>query len=280
MTTSNAEADSRSEAAVLVGAFPSLLRTWRQRRRLSQLELSLSSTVSQRHLSFLESGRSSPSRAMILQLCEALDVPLRERNQWLLSAGFAPVFSVHRLDDPQMAQVLAAVERMLASHEPFPALAVDRGWNVRLSNRSFDRLVAMLGDDVWARAGCRERNLMRLLFHPGGIRPLLENWASAAPLLWNRAEREAAAAGGEDMVALLDELRGFQDARTLGAADDPPLVPVLPLVLAHGGMRVSLFSVISTFGTAQDVTADELRIESFFPADDATESLFASFADV
>jgi transcriptional regulator with XRE-family HTH domain len=274
-----AASNSRPDRPASSGTFASLLKSWRQRRRVSQLELSLTCRVSQRHLSFLESGRSAPSRSMILQLCEALDVPLRERNSWLLAGGFAPAFSSHRLDDPQMTQVLAAVERMLAGHEPFPALAVDRAWNVRLANRSFDRLVAMLGEDAWARTGSGDRNLMRLLFHPDGIRPFIANWAAAGPLTWHRAEREAETIGGQEMAALLDELRAFQDAETLAPVEAPPLVPVLPLVIERDGVRVSLFSVISTFGTAQDVTADELRIESFFPADDATEALFASLAE-
>jgi transcriptional regulator with XRE-family HTH domain len=275
---STAASNPRPDRPAPSGTFPLLLKTWRQRRRFSQLELSLSCRVSQRHLSFLESGRSAPSRSMILQLCEALDVPLRERNSWLLSGGFAPAFTSHRLDDPQMLQVLAAVERMLSGHEPFPALAVDRAWNVRLSNRSFDRLVAMLGEDAWARTGSGDHNLMRLLFHPCGIRPFIANWASAGPLVWHRAEREAEALGGHEMAALLDELRAFQDSDTLDCAESPPLVPVLPLVIERDGVRISLFSVISTFGTAQDVTADELRIESFFPADEATEALFRSLA--
>jgi transcriptional regulator with XRE-family HTH domain len=257
-------------------SFPQLLKTWRQRRRLSQLELALESGVSQRHLSFLELGRANPSRSMILQLSATLEVPLRDRNDWLVAAGFAPLFRARPLDDPQMSQVMGAVRRMLASHEPFPAVAVDRAWNIRLSNRPFDGLVALLGADVWTRIGGGERNLTRLFFHPKGIRPLVANWSAIAPLLWHRARREAEALGGEEMKAVLAELRPYQDAETLGAAEEIALVPVLPLEIEKDGLRVSLFTVISTFGTAQDVTADELRIESFFPADEATEKLFRS----
>jgi transcriptional regulator with XRE-family HTH domain len=258
--------------------FPQLLRTWRQRRRLSQLELSLESGVSQRHLSFLELGRANPSRNMILQLSETLEVPLRERNDWLVAAGFAPVFRARPLDDPQMSQVMSAVRRMLASHEPFPAIAIDRAWNIRLSNRSFDSLVAALGADVWTRVGKGERNLMRLFFHPEGVKPLVTNWRAIAPLLWHRARREAEALGGQEMKAVLDDLAPYQDAETLRGADEVALVPVLPLEMQMRGQRVSLFTVIATFGTAQDVTADELRIESFFAADEATEALFRSAA--
>jgi len=258
--------------------FPRLLRSWRSKRRLSQLELALRSGVSQRHLSFLESGRARPSRSMILQLSETLEVPLRERNDWLLAAGFAPLFRERPLDDPQMTQVMTAVRMMLKNHEPFPAVAIDRAWNIRLSNEPFDGLVAMLGNEIWTRIGGAERNLMRLFFHPNGIRPFVVNWTAIAPLLWHRARREAEALGGQEMKAVLSDLSQHQDAETLWSAEDAALVPVLPLAMEKEGMRVSLFTVIATFGTAQDVTADELRIESFFPADEATERLFRSAA--
>lgn len=254
--------------------FAQLLKTWRQKRRLSQLELALESGVSQRHLSFLELGRAKPSRSMILQLSETLEVPLRERNDWLVAAGFAPIFRARPLDDPQMGQVMAAVRMMLANHEPFPAIAVDRSWNITLANRPFDLLGSMIGEDVWTRVGGSERNLMRLFFHPGGIAPLVSNWKAIAPLLWHRARREAETLGGSQMKTVLADLAQYQDAETLWAAEEAALVPVLPLEMEANGLRVSLFTVIATFGTAQDVTADELRIESFFPADAATEALF------
>jgi transcriptional regulator with XRE-family HTH domain len=264
-----AEADS---------GFPPLLRAWRQRRRMSQLDLALESGVSQRHVSFLESGRAKPSRAMILTLSETLDVPLRERNAWLLAAGFAPLFRARPLDDPQMGQVMGAVTMMLAAHAPFPAVAIDRAWTIRLANPPFETMSAMLGEDLWARIGGAERNLMRLFFHPAGIRPLVVNWTAIAPVLWRRAQREAEALGGQDMKALLAELAQHQDPETLAAAPDAALVPVLPLILERDGLRLSLFTVIATFGTAQDITADELRIETLFPADEATEALFRGAA--
>jgi transcriptional regulator with XRE-family HTH domain len=255
-------------------SFSGLLRSWRRRRRLSQLELALESGVSQRHLSFLESGRSAPSRAMLLELAETLAVPLRERNTWLLAAGFAPAFRSSPLDDPQMTQVMSAVRMMLANHEPFPAIAIDRTWNIRLSNGPFDSLVSMIGPDLWTRVGGEHHNIMRLFFHPAGIRPLVVNWAAIAPLLWHRVQREAEAAGAREGNEILAELGRYVDTETLRVADDMALLPVLPLVMERDGLRVSLFTVIATFGTAQDVTADELRIESLFPADDATERLF------
>jgi transcriptional regulator with XRE-family HTH domain len=258
--------------------FPRLLKTWRQKRRLSQLELALESGVSQRHLSFLELGRARPSRRMILQLSETLEVPLRDRNDWLVAAGFAPIFRARPLDDPQMGQVMNAVRMMLANHEPFPAIAIDRAWNIRLANRPFDILASLIGDEVWASTGGGQRNLLRLVFHPNGIRPLIGNWQTIAPMLWHRARREADALGGQEMQAVLAELRPHQDAETLRVAEETALVPVLPLEMQKDGVRVSLFTVIATFGTAQDVTADELRIESFFPADEATERLFRQAA--
>jgi len=254
--------------------FPSLLKAWRAKRHLSQLELALTSGVSQRHVSFLELGRARPSRGMIVQLSEALDVPLRERNDWLLAAGFAPIYRVRSLDDPQMSQVLHAVRMMLANHEPYPALAVDRAWNIRFANAPFEQLAAMLGADVWTAVGGAHRNLLRLFFHPNGIRPWVTNWNSVAPLLWHRAQREAEAAGGGELRALLDELVQLQDPAALRLADDAALVPVMPFTLEREGLRVSFFTVIATFGTAQDVTTDELRIESMFPADEATKALF------
>lgn len=250
-----------SSTAAPVEGFAPLLKDWRRRRRLSQLDLSLVSGVTQRHLSFLESGRARPSRAMVLQLSDALEVPLRERNDWLLAAGYAPVFHARELDDPQMAQVLLAVRRMLANHEPFPAIALDRAWNIRLANRPFELLADLIGSDTWTRIGGPQRNLARLLFHPDGLRPFVANWSSIAPLLWHRARREADAFGREELKAVLEELGAVQDANALGSADGPALVPVLPLILEKEGVRLSMFTVIATFGTAQDVTTDEMRIE-------------------
>lgn len=267
-----------TNAAVAAAEFPRILRSWRTRRRMSQLELALASGVSQRHVSFLESGRSRPSRSMITQLTETLDVPLRDRNAWLTAAGFAPIFRARPLDDPQMAGVLGAVRLMLSNAEPFPAIAIDRAWNIRLSNDAFDRMTALLGDDLWPRVGGDGRNLMRLFFHPEGLRPWVANWETVAPLLWHRARREAEALGGQEIERILAELGRFQDHHTLWAAEEAALVPVLPLELEKDGLRVSLFTVIATFGTAQDATADELRIESLYPADPATEELFRALA--
>ncbi len=269
---------THSGRATIDSSFPGLLRDWRRKRRLSQLDLALSSGVSQRHVSFLESGRANPSRNMILQLSETLDVPLRDRNDWLTAAGFAPQFRTRALDDPQMVQVMSAVRMILAAHEPFPAVALDRAWNIRMSNRPFDRLSDLLGDDVWDRVGGGERNLMRLFFHPRGIRPLVTNWAAVGPLIWRRAQREAEMLGGQEMKAVLADLAPDQDAHILWSVAETALLPVLPFNMLVVDQAISMFAIIATLGTAQDVTADELRIETLFPADPRTEALFRGMA--
>jgi transcriptional regulator with XRE-family HTH domain len=258
--------------------FARLLREWRQRRRLSQLDLALSSGVSQRHVSFLEAGRANPSRAMILQLSETLDVPLRDRNEWLAAAGFAPIFKERNLNCPQMGQVMGAIKMMLKAHEPFPALALDRAWNVRRSNAAFDQLTALLGPDLWHQVGGGKRNLMQLFFHPQGLAPFITNWSVVAPLLWQRAKREAQTLAGKEMNAVLDTLAPLQDHHVLWSAAETALLPVMPIMLQMGDAELSMFAIIATFGTAQDVTAEELRIETLFPADVATETFFRRLA--
>ena len=216
---------------------------------------------------------------MVLQLSETMGVPLRERNNWLTAAGFAPSFQASALDDPHMGHVMGAVRMMLTNHEPFPAIAIDRSWNIRLANGPFEALTELAGgDDLWTRVGGDQHNLMRLFFRPEGLRPFVTNWDAIAPLLWQRAQREADATGGEDMHRLLAELAPLQDEATLRSEGHGVPLPVMPIDVEKDGIRVSLFTVISTFGIAQDVTTDELRIESLFPADAATETLFRTLA--
>lgn len=260
-------------------AFPTLLRTWRQRRRVSQLGLALDTGVSQRHLSFLESGRAKPSRTMVLQLTEALEVPRRDRNDWLVAAGFAPVFRASPLDAPEMAQVYSAVRIMLANHEPYPALAVDRAWNIQQANGSFERFAALLGADLWTprrRRGPESHAALLPSRRPQAARRQLGRGRPATVA--------ARAARGRGARRPRDAGRAPRprtaSGRTLKGALDAPLVPVLPLTLALGDVRMSLFTVIATFGTAQDITADELRIESLFPADAATDAVLRAAAGV
>lgn len=261
--------------------FASLLRAARTARRLSQLDLSMASGVSQRHLSFLESGRARPSRQMIVQLTEALDVPMRDRNRWLVAAGFAPMFRARTLDDPEMAPVMAAIRMMLDGHEPYPAVVIDRDWNVLLANNAFEGLGAILGTDIWRRTcGDGPPNILRLTFHPEGLRRFARNWDVVAPVLWQRARRDAEANGDVGPDSVIAELSQHLEARVLRGVDNGALAPVLALDLEANGVRAAFFTVISTFGTPQDVTADEIRIETFFPADAATARLLGGGANV
>ncbi len=249
----------------------------------SQLELALDTAVSQRHLSFLESGRARPSRHMVLHLAEALDVPLRERNALLRAAGYSDLFRQRDLDSADMAPVRQALELMLSHHEPNPALVVDRDWNVLMTNTALERLIGLVGDleQFWQQTcGDGPRNIMRLTFHSAGLRPLLANWADVAPVLLLRLQREAAATGSPLLNSLLEELHADPDIpRHWREPDlDQPLPPVIPLVVSVHGASIRLFSMISTFGTPQDITTDEVRLETFFPADPDTATLLQALA--
>lgn len=263
--------------------FARALRRWRDRRRLSQLELAIRSGVSQRHLSFLELGRSSPSRDMVLRLGEALELPLRDCNSLLGLAGFAPGYRERGLEDPDMQPVREALRLMLDCHEPNPAMVVDRDWNVLMVNRAIQRLFGLFGDvdALWARScGDGPRNALRAMFHPQGLRPLIRNWDTVAPVMLSRSRREAEADDNRELLAMLDELAGAAGgAPAAGAHDERPHPPVVALELGTDEQSVSLFSVISTFGTPQDVTTDEVRVETFFPADDDTARLLRSNAN-
>ena len=262
-------------------SFGTLLKSWRAARRYSQLELAEEARVSQRHLSFLESGRAQPSREMIQQLSEALRVPLRERNDLMLAAGFAPLYPERDLDSSDMLSVRQALEATLRHHEPYPALVVDRQWDVVLLNRAADRLLGMLGDParVWERVDpSGRRNLMRLTLHPAGMQPLIVNWRQVSTLLLKRLQGEVEANPANfrlrELLAELTALPGipphWQDGVWTSA---PP--PVLALELGgQGAPALKLFSMICAFGTALDVTADELRLELVFPSDEATAGFF------
>lgn len=274
-------AQTQALPVALENGFGELLRQWRAARKLSQLELALQCNVSQRHISFMESGRSRPSRAMVLQLAEALDVPLRERNAILHSAGYAGVFRQRDLVAAEMAPVRDALQMMLDHHEPYPAMVVDRDWNLLMHNGMFPLLFDLIGgwEAAWQRTcGDGARNVMRLTFHSEGLRANIANWDAVAPLLLQRMRREATATCSEALGQLLRELLADPSIpREWHAPDiERALPPVLPLSITAGDLQVSLFSVISTFGTAQDVTTDEIRVESFFPADTATADLLRS----
>lgn len=252
--------------------FGALLRRWRHHRRVSQLELSLRAEISQRHLSFLESGRARASRRAVLQLAEALEVPVRERNALLRAAGYSALYGHRALSEQEMAPVRQALELMLTHHEPYPAMVVDHDWNLLLGNAALARVLALLGDpDALWRRSCGEgpRNVMRLTLHPAGLRPYIANWEEAAPMLVLRLQREAAATGSAATARLLEEIGADPGIPRRWREPDleRALPPLLPLVLEADGTRLRLFSTVTTFGTPQDVTTDELRVESLFPAD-------------
>jgi transcriptional regulator with XRE-family HTH domain len=263
--------------------FALLLKSWREARKCSQLELALTSRISQRHLSFLESGRARPSREMVLQLADALEVPLRERNSLLTAAGFAPMYRETDLEAPAMAPVREALRLMVDGMEPNPAAVVDRQWNMLMGNRALLRVFGLVGDvaAMWRRV-CPDgrHNVLKVTFHEHGFRPYITNFAEVAPVMLNRTRREAAACGNSALLALLDEILAYpgipEEWRAPSFQAPPP--PVLPLELAKDGLRLRLFSMISTFGTPQDITTDEIRVEAFFPADAESAALLKGLA--
>jgi transcriptional regulator with XRE-family HTH domain len=246
-----------------------LLKDWRARRGKSQLDLSLDTGVSQRHISFVESGRSVPSRVRLLDLANALDVPLRERNTLLLAAGYAPIFSEGAWDEPEMNCVSNALQRLLRQHEPFPAFVMDRYWNVLMTNEAAPRF---FGSFIDLDSHPKPRNLLRLVFDPGGLRPFIANWEEASRGLLARVYRESVGRSLDGKTkALLTELMSFPDVKTERTPDAFDSLPVIPIAFAKGSETLNYFSIVATVGAPRAVAAEELRIESLFPADEATE---------
>jgi transcriptional regulator with XRE-family HTH domain len=243
-----------------------LLRSWRTRRNLSQLDLALEAGVSARHVSFVETGRSRPSAEMVLHLAERLEVPLRERNGLLLAAGYAPVYGQRDLDEPAMGPVREAVERVLAAHEPFPALVVDRHWGLVLANAS----VALLTDGVAAHLLEPPVNVLRLSLHPEGLAPRIANLGEWRAHVLERLGRQAAASGDPALRTLRDELAAYPAGSPAPACDPVAGAIAVPLRLRHAAGELAFLSTVTTFGTATDITVAELAIESFYPADART----------
>ncbi|MFA6113613.1 MAG: helix-turn-helix transcriptional regulator [Sphingomonas sp.] len=241
------------------------LREWRRIRRMSQLDLALEAEISSRHLSFLETGRARPSREMVLRLSEQLDMPMRERNLMLAAAGFAPLFGERSLDDPAMAGARRAIDLILAGHEPWPALAVDRHWNLIAANRGVAPLLA--GVDA---ALLEKPNVMRLALHPLGLAPRIVNLAEWRHHLIARLKRQAQAAGDRELDALVTELEAYPAPPASDARPEDLGGIAVPLKLLAGDLMLSFLSTTTVFGTAQDVTLAELTLETFFPADEAT----------
>ena len=251
-----------------------LLREWRMRRRRSQLDLALDAAVSARHLSFVETGRSKPSRALVLQIAEQLEVPLRERNALLLAAGYAPAYDERPLGDEAMEPVRGAVEQLLRGHEPFPAVAVDRQWELVSANAP---ALALLTSGVAPTLLEPPVNTLRVSLHPDGIAPRIANLGEYSAHLLALVRREAQATADPALGALYEELRSYPGVEERHA-HDPGRGLFIPLRLRTPGGELSFFSTIARFGTALDVTVAELAIESFFPADDQTSAALQAAA--
>lgn len=257
--------------------FKHLCRQWRKFRKLSQLDLALAAEVSQRHVSWLETGRSHPSRDMVMRLSDAMDIPLRERNTLLQAAGYAAAYSEMQLDDPAMTPVLEVLNHVLQHHDPLPAVVVDRLWNVKKHNQAASLLFSLGGNPqaILNKIGADgEFNLALLTLHPEGLRQYISNWEQVAPSLIRRLKSESLASNEpkmqEQFTRYLEMLEPIENSDPVYES----LLPFLPLELDFDGLRLSLFSVISTFGTPQDITTDELRIEAFYPTDAQTEEFF------
>jgi transcriptional regulator with XRE-family HTH domain len=246
-----------------------LLREWRERRRVTQLDLGLGAGISARHLSFVETGRSKPGREMLLKVAERLEIPFRDRNQLLLAAGHAPAFPERSLDDPALAPVRAALERILAAHDPYPAVVFDRAWNLVSANPAMAALARgveidppLLGPPV---------NLLRIGLHPRGLAPLIVNLASWRAHFLKRLARQVAVSGDDSLKSLMDEVAAYPASGEAGAADDTSSEILGPLRLrAPDGGEWTLFGMFAGFDTPFEVTTSELAIELLFPADQTT----------
>lgn len=246
-----------------------LLRDWRQRRRLSQLDVSARAAISTRHLSFLETGRARPSREMVLHLAEELDVPLRERNTLLVAAGYAPIYQETPLEGDDMATVRETLQQLLTSHEPNPALVIDRHWNLVLANRAIGLLIAGLPEALLAPPV----NVLRVSLHPDGLAPRIANFEEWSGHLLSRLGREVTATGDPELTSLYDELSALPGVSArehpLPHGDGASRLMVTLRMKSPAG-DLAFFSTVATFGTAVDITLAELSIETFFPADPAT----------
>lgn len=255
-----------AERALRAGRAGAMIREWRQRRRMSQLDLALEAEISQRHLSFLESGRSSPSREMVLKLADRLSVPLRQRNDLLAAAGFAPAYGERVLGHPSLKPALAAVERLLKAHEPYPAIAVDKGWNMVLANRSIAPFVERIQEPALLKPPV---NVLRLSLHPRGLARHILNLGEWRTHLIERLRMQIGAVADPELEALEKELSAYPAPPPRGTWDAAASV-AMPLRLRMDGRTLNFISAITVFGTPLDITLSELAIESFFPADDET----------
>lgn len=267
---------SSAATAPRTGVGP-LLREWRRRRRRSQLDLALEAGVSARHISFLETGRSNPSREMVIGLAANLEMPLRDRNELLLAAGFAPEYRELAYEDPDLEPVRAAIDQVLAAHDPYPALVVDRHWELVTANRGLGLLTAGVAPHLLEPPA----NAMRIALHPEGMAPRILNWGEWRHHVLRRIERQSRLTGEPAMAEMSVELAAYpapdREADRGGPGHDHDVF--MPLLLrGPEGEELNFFSTVATFGTAVDVTVAELSIESFFPADDVTAAACRAFA--
>ncbi|MEU3830601.1 helix-turn-helix transcriptional regulator [Streptomyces sp. NPDC029080] len=271
-----AASDPAVSAAVTGQGVGPLLRAWRERRRLSQLELALRADSSARHISFVETGRSRPSEEMVLRLAERLDVPVRERNALLLAAGYAPRFRQTPLQDPALDALRAGMERLIRCYEPYPALVVDAGYTVVAANRG----IAMLLEGVPESLTAPAPNAMRLTLHPEGLAPRIRNLREWRGHLLAQMEREIALHRSDRLRVLYEEVAAYPVPEEPPGAEPAEPVPyfALPLRIEHAGRTLSFVSSISTFNTPMDVTVAELAIETFLPADPATAKYLHTMA--
>jgi transcriptional regulator with XRE-family HTH domain len=261
---------------VFMETFAARLRWWRERRGLSQLRAAALAEISQRHLSFLELGRAAPSREMVLRLSAALDIPLRQQNALLLAAGFAPVWRESALGSPELAGISKALDYIMAQQEPYPAVAVDRHWNLLRANNGAVRLVEFL---VGLLAPDAKVNLADALVAPDVLRPYLANWAEVVRYFIRSVEADAAADGTTETAELLERLLAYEGVRAAAKSLGEAAGPVLPMRFQKGDVALNLFTTLATLGTPQDITLQEMRIESFFPADDATARTLRGWAE-
>jgi transcriptional regulator with XRE-family HTH domain len=258
-------------------SFGTLLKQWRSRRSFSQLDLALTSQVSQRHVSFLESGRAKPSQEMVLQLATVLEIPLRQQNLLLSAAGFAPMHSETDLSASEMTSVRKAIDLMLHQHEPYPAFVVDRYWNLLLTNNGATRLLnAFIDPDKLKTLFDTDGkiNIMRVVFHPQGLRPFIVNWENFVSHLLQRLHRETIVEGeSERSTRLLTELMSYPDVAEVwqNSSRNAQNILLFTIHLHRDDLDLKFFSTIATLGTPHDITLQELRIECMFPADETTE---------
>jgi transcriptional regulator with XRE-family HTH domain len=251
-----------------------LLRQWRQRRRLSQLDFACEAEISSKHLSFLETGRSLPSREMLIRLAELLEIPLRERNVMLIAAGYAPLFPQRSLDHPDLEVARAAVERLLSAMEPYPALAIDRYWNLLASNEAVTALLTGVHHSLLTPP----INVLRLSLHPQGIAPRIVNLSEWRAHLLARLRHQIDVCGDALLGELLDELTHYPGSSPTTHASASAHTVAVPLRLAHEGAVLSFISTTTVFGTPVDVTLSEMALECFYPADAKTAQLLQAAA--